>query len=82
MTISCAGMAPYTSYLELICQVKKILIFIYLRYWPQNLLINRYTFQVFCAGILRLITVYYQSTFDKIIKKCKFDREHSKTNKT
>ncbi|XP_016663454.1 3-ketodihydrosphingosine reductase isoform X2 [Acyrthosiphon pisum] len=57
MTISCAGMAPYTSYLELICQV-------------------------FCAGILRLITVYYQSTFDKIIKKCKLDREHLKNNKT
>lgn len=33
------------------------------------------TFQVFCAGILRLITVYYQSMFDKIIKKCKLNQE-------
>jgi len=82
MTISCAGMAPYTSYLELICQVKKIFIIIYLRYWPQNLLINCYIFQVLCAGILRLITVYYQSTFDKIIKKCKLDREYLQNNKT
>ncbi|XP_015366557.1 PREDICTED: 3-ketodihydrosphingosine reductase [Diuraphis noxia] len=53
MTISCAGMAPYTSYLELICQV-------------------------FCGGILRLITVYYQYLFDKIIEKCKLEREHKK----
>ncbi|XP_025205163.1 3-ketodihydrosphingosine reductase isoform X2 [Melanaphis sacchari] len=57
MTFACAGMAPNTSYLELICQV-------------------------FGAGILRLITVYYQSIFDKIIKKCKSDRENIKNNKT
>ncbi|XP_026817902.1 3-ketodihydrosphingosine reductase [Rhopalosiphum maidis] len=57
MTISCAGMAPNTSYLKLICQV-------------------------FGAGILRLITVYYQTMFDKIIIKCKLDRENVKNNKT
>lgn len=37
-------------------------------------------FQVFCAGTLRLITVYYQSMFDKIVKKCKLERELGNTN--
>jgi len=55
MIISCAGMAPYTTYLELFCQVLG-------------------------AGFLRLINVYYQSLFYKIVKKCKFDKELSKTN--
>ncbi|VVC26825.1 Hypothetical protein CINCED_3A011929 [Cinara cedri] len=55
MTVSCAGMAPYTTYLELICQV-------------------------FCTGILRLVSVYYLSMFDKIIKNCKLDRDFGNRN--
>jgi len=53
-----------------------------LSYQPQNFLITCYEFQVFGAGILRLIAVYYLTIFDNIIKKCKLDRENVKNNKT
>ncbi|XP_050442481.1 3-ketodihydrosphingosine reductase [Adelges cooleyi] len=52
LTIGCSGMAPCTSYFELVCQV------------------------VF-SGLLRLIVIYYQAKFYKIIKTCKLEREEN-----